>query len=488
MAKYTKRSNTASDLVVLVTGDLGDFSKGDKLTKDMDIAEYFRLQMQEANDDWSATDDAIMAVVRSVPMLDDAEDWEVSVCEALEKSNSVQGTQENVIGRGVADALPDQRKPQDVDLAPGRFGVLLDENEAMRTALHAAAMAPIDNMEAPSKVLLASVEFAGITIDNRGFPSDWKSTFDGRPVPGSTPGEAYLKATGNKVLTEHTYTFAEYKVKPKGSTQLIAYDYWKSAVDQTKEAKAFADTINEVKLAMPGAKSKEAAKGKYASLRWSGRQNVKRRNEAGLNGMYRGMKKAVSAWFMMRDIATDPVLSKNIGVSFNVLKPGKDNVVGLVTPIRIWDKNVENGPDKAYTVSAFSNLDLDKCREEGGTFADLVDSTRTGEQQNDIEGAKPLTAETVKTALTDLAAYFMVRANVVDLISAGNSKPGKGEEDELGFTPEANDIVLNIVNIVRSAVKASNDWEKNGRFDNITELRDKQHTALNAEALKAYGT
>lgn len=507
--KYARRSTVVSNtatLAVLVTSDFEGFEIGDTLTKESDIAEYFRSEMAERNGDWNADDDAIIAVVQRVPQpnvnVDEpadfnaeqagwewsdmterttyfAQQWEESVLEALEQSNSVQ---EDMTGRGVANALPDQRKAQDVDLAPGRFGVKLDENEAMRTALHAAAMAPIDSMKAPAKVLLASLSFAGITIAVDGMPSEWKSTFDGRPVPGSKPSADYLKKTGNKVLPKDTYTFAEYKVKPRGATTLISYDYWKSVVDQTAEAKAFGKTIDEVKLAMPGVKSKEAPKGDFKDMKWSNRQSIKRENEAGLNGMYRGMKNAVSAWFMMRDIATDPVLSKNIGVSFVVLKPGKDNTVDSVTPIRIWDKHVQNGPDRAYTVSAFSNLNLQKCLDAGGTYSDLIESTKTGEQEKDIEGAKPHTLDTALLALTDLAAFAMVRTHMVELLTAINSKPGKGEEDEGGFTPTANDAAWNLVMISRAFLPIMNKLEKNGRFDAIEEIRFAKDKAAADEA------
>lgn len=485
MVTQSKYKSNKAKLSVTVSGDIGEFTAGDVLTTDLDIAEYFRTQMLEGNDGKFDMDDAqIIGVVRAVPYVATegeeagSSDWDIAVCLAIEArmAGNVEPTEvENVTGR----TLPDTRSAIAVDLAPGAYGAWLDQNEAWRNAMHKAAMAPIDNALAPLHVGLATLAAHGVDIKLNGEVTTFKSDMDGRPIPGSEPSDKYLKDNNGSVRTGDRYLFARYKIKPKGSTTLVPYDYWKSVVDATAEGKAWLTELGHLKDAMPGAKEDRGPSGPYAKYSKTLKQGMKRKAEMGYNGMSRGIQAFIGAWFVMRDIGTHATLSKNIGVAFQATTPGREPlVIDSVQPIVIWDKTVERGESKSYTVTSFANLDIEKAIAAGGTYTDVIESTKAGPNESAVEGIPALDTETLPEWLNAGAVFFGPKLHVTDLANACRAKAGKGETNELGFSTEANDLLLNAIKISRAIARVLAMVPGYAeRSQQVEELRAAQETA-----------
>src|SRR5258708_37672681 len=141
MGKFNK-----SDLSVTVSATLGDdYEEGQVLTKAMDIAEYFRQSVVAGGvEDFNMDDDAIVAIVKSVPYYDSepkvehgSPDWENDVCSTLESRNKSNSDR--------TAPLVDMTSAAALLVTSGSIaateGEDLDKDDAFRLEMHTAAKA-----------------------------------------------------------------------------------------------------------------------------------------------------------------------------------------------------------------------------------------------------------------------------------------------------------------------------------------------------------
>ena len=376
MAKFGKSEPKFS---VVVSGNLGEFERGQVLTKDMDIAEYIRVGMQECNPEFDMDDETILKIVKSIPFIptdgedpatQGSSDWEVEISNALEsraKSNAPK-----------VHADLSQRTHVTGSIASSE-GARLDADEAFRNELHIAGIAPVQNKRAGFRVLIAAMQLSGYQIDTDG-TVDLDGKLDAYPRPGTYPedkdGDIDKKWRPRKG-DENTY--AEYYINAGNTAE--KYDWYGDFVSGTTEGKALLKEIADWSQAIPKkGKNAQPASGphKEEHIGYCYSQYDKFRMQYA--SMVRATKVAFEAYFQMQEIMTDPVMKSKIAVRFIMKNPDRDkntwtDLSDGTDVIEVTDKK---GRLKAFTMSGFNNLDLAVAREKGGTYTALIESTARG--------------------------------------------------------------------------------------------------------------
>src|SRR5882672_1144822 len=171
MGKFNK-----SGFSVTVSGNLPPYEQGQVLTKESDIADYWRVAMEEGDVTLTMDDDAIIAVVKSVPYFDTegetgySSDWDVQVCETLESRNSSNSDR--------ATPLVDVSVRKASGSTAGLVAEKLDQDETFRKYLHDAVYAPEKVKLGPLNLLKSFLRVYGIDVSNHGEVGSVKAVID----------------------------------------------------------------------------------------------------------------------------------------------------------------------------------------------------------------------------------------------------------------------------------------------------------------------
>lgn len=450
MSKFNRNDKPAFS--VTVSGDLAPYEQGQVLTKDMDIADYFRVSMAEGDVVLTMDDAAMMAVIKSIPYIETegeehgSTDWEVQVQETLESRNN-SNTSDRLTP--LVDMSSDTARLATVGSIASSEGVALDADEQFRKELHTAAQASTETKRASLKMLLNTLRLRGYEWSDRGILSSYTGLLDHWPRPGSTPTDTagdYDKDWRASKTEKNLYA----KYYTNVGSDKVEYDWYADLVQSTEEGKAELKLLNDFRSAL----QKEPI-GPYKSRAKTWNKNKKRLHEDRLNAMIRAMKGAASCYFQMKDIATDVVLSKNIGVGFVMENPGKDNqVTDGLEPLVIWDKETAGTADaavKSYSVSGFNNLDIEKALTSGGMFNDLVESTGTGTQEKANKIVWELNAERYRDNIQSFAEWMKIPGNISEIVSDINSWM-KGQVGKKR-TSEANHLLVATIDAAKAFAK-----------------------------------
>lgn len=455
------RGNKSEAFRVVVSGDLGAYTKGDVLTKDMDIADYLRTGYDEGADKpYTGTDDQILAIAKSIPFkategedpaTEGSSDWEIEIQEIMEsrsRSNEMTGSADK--------PLPDTRSDVAIASVSGTTAHLvaakLDANPHFREWLLAGAYAPEGVKVSPLNMLRGYLEVYGLTPDNDGYVSGFEKSilFQEIPSPDAKPSESYLKDHGDKVAKADYKKFAEFKLS-NGET----YNWYEDAFDNMELGKTISAELKAISDGSPGAgKQTKTRTGEYASISLS-HLKIKRdlwntRRTAAL----KCLKQGIAACYQWRDVLVD--MAGRVGVKFAMDNRGKPNATiseGFSTII-VYDKR---SPEFAtpYSVSGFNNLDVAKANGDGvGTYDDLIASTETGQRNKDKttifspEFLKKSPTDRFIAIMPDLQTWIEGMGVTASLLSACN-KRSKAEDAEFGFDRAANNLKLQIVEFAR---------------------------------------
>lgn len=445
MAKFERKGAFS----VTVNADQGDYELGQVLTKDMDIADYFREMCSVGDVVLGMDDDQIVAIAKSIPFtvtegedpaLRGSSDWEVEVCTTLESRNKP-----NSDDRSSRDALPDQRSITDVRIASGSVAGLIgekfDANENFRNVLHTAAYATEVVKASPLRLLLSTFDIYGLTVDNEGNVKDIEHSrmFDEIPHPSAiiTKDSEYWKKHG-KVLPADQNKFSEY---PKlVGKDLVKYDWFAEMFAATAEGKAIEAEVKEWQLAREG-------KGKTPTGRYANKLQDEVVNKLALWKLrwstgVKFLRMAIEACYQWRDILT--LMHGKIGVQLGMEGHGteKAQVSEGFTTIVIYNAVAKGRTlSQALTISGFNNLDVYKAIEKGGTFVDLRDSSQSGARETDDSGLwdeGTIKIDGVLDNLPQIADWFAIPQNTGELMAKCDAKDKATRER----TEEAENTIL----------------------------------------------
>lgn len=379
MAQFGK-AKQSSQFSVVVSGDLGEFERGQVLTKDMDIAEYIRVGMQEVNPDFDMDDDAILSVVKSIPFIategedpatQGSSDWEITISEALESRTR---SNEPKVRRDLSQTTSHG------SIAAAQ-GALLDTDEAFRNELHIAGIAPLQNKRAGFRVLMAALKLKGYEIATDGTVL-LQGDIDAYPRPGTYPednkGDMDKKWRPRKGQEDE---YAEYYINVGNTSE--KRDFYNDLVAATAEGKALLQDISDWALAIPKiGKNGKPGEGKYKNESTGYCYSQLNKYRLRYNSMVRATKVAFEAYFQMQELQEDDLMKSKIEVRFVMKHPDKDG--------NSWD-DLTDGTDvievssrtrradmKTFTMSGFNNLDLNVAREKGSTYTALMESVKRG--------------------------------------------------------------------------------------------------------------
>jgi hypothetical protein len=489
MGKFDRGTTT---FVVVVSGDLAAYSKGDKLTKTMDIADYFREMCLLGEVSLTMDDDAIVAIVKSIPNqpnqdadVADLETWEQEVCSVLESRNKP-----NDMTGAKTSPLPDTRSSIAIAATSGTtaqaVAAKLDANEHFTQWLKEAAYAPEGVKVSPLNLLRGYLEVYGLTPDNDGYVIGFeKSTlFQEIPSPEAKPSESYLAEHNQKVNKSDYKKFAEFKL-PNGET----YNWYEDTLENLTFGKVISAELQEIANGSPGAgKQKKDRTGKYKSISLS-HLKIKRdlwntRRTAAL----KCLKQGIAACYQWRDIIVD--MHSKVGIKFAMDNRGKPNATiseGYSTIIVFDRASPENATP--YSVSGFNNLDVEKANSGGvGTYDDLIASTSTGERNKDKSIFSP---DFLKKSVTDRFVALMPDLNawihgvgIAAELQSAMLKRSKGDDSELGFDRAANNLKIEFVEIMRKLTPVYNHINSLSGGEFMGKLEAKRHNEEAEETAK----
>lgn len=431
MAKFGKSEPKFS---VVVSGNLGEFERGQVLTKEMNIAEYIRVGMQENDPDFDMEDDAIMSVVKSIPFFptdgEDAatqgsSDWEIAISEALESRSRSNAPK--------VHADLSQRTHVTGSIASSE-GARLDADETFRNELHIAGIAPVQNKRAGFRVLITAMQLSGYSIDTDG-TVDIEGSLDAYPRPGTYPedkdGDMDKKWRPRKG-DENTY--AEYYINTGNTAE--KYDWYADFVSGTTEGKALLKEIADWSAAVPGkGKNAKPATGPHKDQHIGYCYSQLNKYRLRYSSMVRATKVAFEAYFQMQEIMTDPVMKSKVAVRFIMNNPDRDSntwsdLSDGTDVIEVTDKK---GRLKAFTMSGFNNLDLAVAREKGGTYTALIESTARGTQDEVKTLTAPWTTKGKDVFLDNISPFheWFQGGNVSEILKLCNERSKQtGERTE----------------------------------------------------------
>jgi hypothetical protein len=427
-------------LSIVVAGNIGEYESGQTLTKLGDIADYFRQGASVDNDKFNMTDDAIIAVVKSIPYkktageTEGSSDWEVEIDEALQSRNRSNAPEVHEdLSRTIAATASEATDALS-------HGAAMDKHPAFCTAQENAAIAGVLVKRASVENLLALLVANGYEFRPSGGAETitlaaYTGELDKLPNPNSFPVDKdgnIDKKWRSKPSTRNDY--ARYYVSTADGQEL--FDWYQQFVAGTKAGAADLAELREFKLAKNTKTQNGSGRYKGQSNNWlDGKINT---YQTRFNGRVAAVKKAMVCYFMMQDVVES--FEGRIGVGFMPLTP-KDRscveVTDATMPIRIW--NVEGGGyAEVYSVTGFNNLDIQKALDNGGTFSALVESTAKGPNEAKKRTLWEMNQERFLDNHVFLAEFFN-SSNVAWMQGKANERV-KGA----GRTEEAKQVILDL--------------------------------------------
>lgn len=437
MGKFNQVTKPAFSLVT--AREIADYDKGATLTKEIDIADYFREICTEADVTLTSDDAQITALVMSIPVFTDADgstlEWESEVCAALESRNN----------SNTSDRLPDMRSASAVAVTSGSIatseGERLDKNERFRKNMHDVGEAVIVLKRASLGFLTSVFMEHGYSIEKTGELTAWGGHLDMWPVPGSKPldkdgdmNREWRPKKGERNL------YAQYYITI--GNDKVLYDWYRELILGTAEAKALQEDWDALVKAIPTKNNTPFGKYKGQGVTWL--RGKKRAVETKINRMVSSMKEAMGCYFQARAIVNDPVLSKSVGVRFVFQHRGKDgntfdDITDAFDTIETFDR-VNTGYMQGYTLSAFNNLDVQIALDNGATWEALTESTAKGPNDKKSDHVWPIDMPHVLDNAELLAQFLTPTSTMSELISKANARV-KGSKER---TDEANHILVSL--------------------------------------------
>jgi len=492
MSKFN-RINEA--FVVVVSGDLAAYSKGDKLTKTMDIADYFREMCLLGDVTLTMDDDAIVTIVKSIPNQPnqdaseaDLETWEQEVCSVLESRNKP-----NEVTGQKTSPLPDTRSDIAVASTAGTtahlVGAKLAANQQFNDWLKAAAYAPEGVKVSPLNMVRGYLSVYKLEPDPDGRITDIQKSvfFDEIPSPQALPSKEYLAANGDKVRKDDYKKFFEFKIGAE------TYNWAEEALSVMPLGVIFKEELKAISDAKPGkGKQAKTRTGKYKNVSLTKLDTIEKLWTTRRTAALTCLKKAILALYQWRDIVVD--MAGKVGVQFEMDNAGKPNATiseGFNT-IVVYDKAAQ-WKATAFSISGFNNLDVEKANTDSdgepciGTWQDLMDSVKSGSRDTDkdafsLELSKKGVDRFVEI-MPELNTWIHGVGNVAEFQSA-MLKRSKGEDAELGFDKAANDLKIQFVEIMRKLTPVYNHINSLSGGEFMGKLEAKRHNEEAEETAK----